>query len=150
MEPLKFQSQIIPGKSYFLKSKLSIFLTLVLKETSFLCLLLVVNFGSQNGLGMPNGLTIVFSFSLSITLYSLANVGYFLWRHLILKLSLSICRERARKKKEEEERRIEREREKVFSQLSFLPYCYLGARLFHWFSNKQILKFETVYIDCGS
>jgi hypothetical protein len=26
----------------------------------------------------------------------------------------------------------------------------LGARLFHWFSNKQILKFETVYIDCGS
>jgi hypothetical protein len=52
---------------------------------------------------------------------------FFIWRHLILKLSLSICRERARKKKEEEERRMEREREKVFSQLSLLPYCYLGA-----------------------
>ena len=49
-----------------------------------------------------------------ITVYSLANVGYFLW-HLILKLSLSICGERARKKKEEEERRMEREREKVSS-----------------------------------
>lgn len=112
-------------------------------------MLLVVDLGSQNGLGIPNDLTIVFSFSLSITVYSLTNVGYFLWRHHILKLSLSICRERARKKKEEEERRMEREREKVFSQLSF----YLTAtcaRLFHWFSNKQILKFETVYIDCGS
>lgn len=74
----------------------------------------------------------------------------FLWRHLTLKISPSICRERARKKKEEEERRMEREREKVFYQLSILPYCYLGARLLHWFSNKEILKFKSVYIDCGS
>jgi hypothetical protein len=59
--------------------------------------------------------------------------------------SLSICRDRARKKKEEEERRMEREREKVLFELSSLPYCYLGARLLHLFSNTQILKFDTIY-----
>jgi hypothetical protein len=45
-----------------------------------------------------------------------------LWKTSYVENFPSICRERARKKKEEEERRMEREREKAWSQLSFIPY----------------------------